>query len=222
MTQERWSEVDRYIADLFAPSDAALDDAIADSEAAGLPPIQVPPNQGKLLQMLAQSIGARRILEVGTLGGYSTIWLGRALPADGTLITLEINESFAEIASTNIARAGLSDVVEVRVGSALETLRNLVDEDAEPFDLIFIDADKAGYPDYLEQSLELSRVGTLIVADNVVRDGEVINESSDDANIVGVRRFNELLAAESRVVATALQTVGVKGYDGFAIALVIS
>jgi predicted O-methyltransferase YrrM len=218
MSQEGWNDVDRYIADLFGLSDPALDEALAASDAAGLPPIQVPPNQGMLLNLLARSIGARRILEIGTLGGYSTIWLGRALPPDGKVITLEIDAGYAEVARGSIARAGLERIVEVRVGPALQALPGLVSEG--PFDLVFIDADKSGYPDYLEWSLKLTRPGSLIIADNVVRDGEVIDPSSDDPNVRGVRRFNEMLAAEARLDATIVQTVGIKGYDGFAVALV--
>jgi predicted O-methyltransferase YrrM len=222
MTPEPWAAVDRYFADLFAPSDPALEAALRDSAAAGLPAIQVTPNLGKLLHLLARVQGARSILEIGTLGGYSTIWLARALPAEGRLITLEADPKHAEIARTNIARAGLSDVVELRLGRAQETLPQLAAEGRGPFDLIFIDADKPGYPDYLAWALRLSRRGSLIVADNVVRKGAVIDAASDDPRVQGVRRFNELLAAEPRVSATAIQTVGSKGYDGFAIALVVA
>jgi predicted O-methyltransferase YrrM len=213
-----WDEVDRYIDELFVPPDPALEHALAASRAAGLPPIQVAPNQGRLLHILARAVAARRILEIGTLGGYSAIWLARALPPGGELVTLEIDERFAEVARSNIARAGLESVVDVRVGPAAETLRAL----EGPFDLIFIDADKAGYPGYFEASLRLARAGTLIVADNVVRDGRVLDASSGDPDVDGVRQFNELLASSPRVVATVLQTVGVKGYDGLAFALVVS
>lgn len=220
MSQEPWSAVDRYLAGLFARDDAALEAALRDSAAAGLPAIHVSPNQGKLLHLLAKALGARNILELGTLGGYSAIWLARALPAGGRLVTLEIDPKCARIAGENIARAGLSEMVELRLGRALETLAQLVTEKRGPFDLIFIDADKVSYPDYLPWVLRLARPGTLIVADNVVRKGAVADADNNDANVQGVRRFIELLAAEPRVSATAIQTVGSKGYDGFAIALV--
>jgi predicted O-methyltransferase YrrM len=181
----------------------------------------VAPNQGKLLWMLAKIQGARNILEIGTLGGYSTIWLARALPPEGKLITLEVDPKHAEIARTNIARAGLSNLVELRLGKALDTLAQLAAEQRGPFDLIFIDADKPSNPDYFAWALKLSRRGSIIMVDNVVRDGEVINAASTDRSVQGVRRFNEILAAEPRVSATAIQTVGSKGYDGFAIALVV-
>jgi predicted O-methyltransferase YrrM len=220
MTQEQWTAVDRYLTDLLVPPDPALDAALQASAAAGLPPIHVSPNQGKLLLLLARVQGARAILEIGTLGGYSTIWLARALPAGGRLITLEADPRHAEVARANIARAGLADVVELRLGRALETLPQLAAEGRGPFDLIFIDADKPSYPDYLAWVLKLSRRGSLILADNVVRDGAVIDAASGDPRVQGVRRFHELLAAEPRVSATAIQTVGSKGYDGFALALV--
>ena len=222
MIQQKWIEVDLYITDLLVRPDAALDEALRTSAAAGLPPIHVSPSQGKLLHLLARLQGARTILEIGTLGGYSAIWLGRALPEGGRLITLESDPRHAEVARANIARAGLSEVVEQRLGPALETLPQIVAEGRGPFDLIFIDADKPGYPDYLGWALRLSRPGSLIVADNVVREGAVIDAASSDPNVQGVRRFNQLLAAEARVSATAIQTVGNKGYDGFAIALVIA
>jgi predicted O-methyltransferase YrrM len=217
---ERWNDVDAYISDLFVGSDPALEEALAKSDAAGLPPIAVAPNQGKFLFLLARIAGARTILEIGTLGGYSTIWLARALPTEGRLITLESVPKHADVARENIARAGLAGVVDVRLGPALETLPQLASE--SPFDFVFIDADKQTYPEYFTWALELSRPGTVIVADNVVRDGEVIDPSSDDPRVLGVRRFNELVAAEPRVSATAIQTVGIKGYDGFAIAVVSS
>ncbi|MEH2064132.1 MAG: O-methyltransferase [Nostoc sp.] len=220
MTQEQWSVVDRYFTDLLVPSDPVLDAALHTSAAAGLPPHNVSPNQGKLLFLLAQIQGARTILEIGTLGGYSTIWLARALPSDGRLITLEADPKHAEVAVANIARAGLADIVELRLGRALSTLEQLATEGSGPFDLIFIDADKPSNPDYLAWALKLSRRGSLIIADNVVRDGAVVNAASDDPSVQGVRRFNELLAAQGRVSATAIQTVGSKGYDGFALALV--
>jgi predicted O-methyltransferase YrrM len=226
--QQRWTAVDGYIAEHLLPADAALDAAVADSVAAGLPPISVTPNQGKLLQLLARMQGARSILELGTLGGYSTIWLARALPAGGRLITLEAEPRYAEVAQANIARAGLSELVELRVGPALQTLPELHAEGAGPFDLIFIDADKQNYPGYFEWALRLSRPGTLIVGDNVVRDGAILDPDADDPTvgnegIRGVRRFYELAGAQveqGSVSATAIQTVGAKGYDGFALVLV--
>ncbi|MBO0700679.1 MAG: O-methyltransferase, partial [Zavarzinella sp.] len=187
---------------------------------AGLPAIHVAPNQGKLLHLLARIHGARNILEIGTLGGYSTIWLARALPPGGRLVTLESELKHADIARDNIARAGLSEVVELLLGPALETLPRLAREGRGPFDLIFIDADKPSYPDYLGWALKLSRRGSLIIADNVVRKGAVADPANTDPVVRGVRRFNERLATEPRVSATAIQTVGSKGYDGFAIALV--
>ncbi|MBD2514763.1 O-methyltransferase [Nostoc sp. FACHB-973] len=220
MNQAQWTAVDSYLTDLFVPPDPVLDAALEASAAAGLPPHNVSPNQGKLLLLLAQLQGARTILEIGTLGGYSTIWLARALPTDGYLITLEADPKHARVAQNNIARAGLNDLVELRLGQALSTLPQLAAEGRSPFDLIFIDADKPNNPDYLAWALKLSRRGSLIVADNVVRNGAVIDTASGDASVQGVRRFNELLASEPRVSATALQTVGSKGYDGFAIALV--
>ncbi|WP_437536943.1 O-methyltransferase [Sorangium sp. So ce726] len=220
MAQEQWSAVDRYLTDLLVPSDAALDAALAASAAAGLPPINVSPNQGKLLHLLAQIRGARTILEIGTLGGYSTIWLARALPARGRLITLESEPKHAEVARANLDRAGLADIVELRLGRALDTLPKLAAEGRGPFDFIFIDADKPSNPDYFAWALKLSRRGSVIVIDNVVRKGAVIDPESADPSVQGVRRLNKLLAAERRVSATAIQTVGSKGYDGLAIVLV--
>lgn len=220
MNQETWNAVDRYLADLLASSDPALTAALESSAAAGLPSIQVSPNLGKLLQLLAQLRQARTILEIGTLGGYSTIWLARALPADGHLITLEADPHCAAVARANLARAALDHLVELRLGQALDTLPQLAAEGLGFFDLIFIDADKPNYPDYFVWALKLSRRGSLIIADNVVRGGAVIDTASDDPSIQGVRRFNAMLAAEPRVSGTAIQTVGIKGYDGFAIALV--
>lgn len=222
MTQDTWNAVDRYIADTLLPPDPALEAAVKASDAAGLPPIAVAPNQGKLLHLLARAMGARRILEVGTLGGYSTIWLARALPEGGRMVTLEFEPRHAEVARANLARAGLADRVEVRVGRAIDSMPGLLDEGLAPFDLVFIDADKVGYPDYLAWSLKLTRKGSLIVADNVVRNGKVADAASTDANVQGVRRFNAMLAAEPRVEATAIQTVGVKGWDGLAFALVVA
>src|SRR6266508_2511878 len=220
MTPETWKAVDNYIGSLFIPPDAGLDGAQRAAIEADLPPIAVSAAQGKLLQIIARMCRARRILEIGTLAGYSTIWLARALPADGRLITLEADPRYAEVARANIAHAGLAGVVEVLPGRALETLPQLAAEGRGPFDLIFIDADKASNADYLAWALELSRRGSLIVADNVIRNGAVLDAASRDANVQGVRRFYELLAAEPRVSATAIQTVGRKGYDGLAVALV--
>lgn len=224
MGQDLWSAVDDYIVEHLLSPDPALDVAVAASEAAGLPPIAITPNQGKLLELLARIHHAQSILELGTLGGYSTIWLARALPQDGQLVTLEREPRYAEVALANIANAGLADMVQVRVGPALETLPEMHGEGAGPFDLIFIDADKQNYPGYLEWSLKLSRVGTLIIGDNVVRAGAILDSegsgSEDGGVAAGVRRFYEMLAAEPRVSATAIQTVGAKGHDGFALGLV--
>lgn len=226
MNQDCWTAVDRYIGDLLIRADPVLEAALADSSAAGLPAINVSPPQGKLLGMLATMVGARRILEIGTLGGYSTIWLGRALPpppapAPGSrLITLEAEPKHAAVALANLARAGLTQVVEVRVGPALETLPQLAAENAGPFDLTFIDADKANTPHYFEWAVKLSRPGSLIIVDNVVRKGELVNAASDDESVQGMRRFMQMLANDNRVTATAIQTVGSKGYDGFALAVV--
>ena len=220
MTSQTWTEVDGYLAGLLAPADPALAAALAASEAAGLPAIQVTAAQGKFLHLLARACGARAILEVGTLGGYSTIWLARALPPGGRLITLEMDPKHAEVARANLARAKLSDVVELRLGRALDTLPRLLAERRGPFDLVFIDADKANIPEYFSAALGLCRKGSWIVVDNVVRGGEVADAASADPNVQGVRRFLAQLAAEPRVSATALQTVGSKGYDGFALALV--
>lgn len=224
--RERWRAIDEYIVEqLLTSEERAFERALRESEAAGLPPIAVTAPQGKQLELLARIHSARTILELGTLGGYSTLWLARALPPGGRLVTLELEPRYAELARANIARAGFADVVEQRVGPALQTLAELAAEGAGPFDLIFIDADKANYPGYLEWSLKLSRPGTLIVGDNVVRDGAILDPDAydpqtGDALIRGVRRFYELLAAEPRVRATAIQTVGAKGHDGYVLALV--
>src|SRR5438552_4057532 len=218
MSSRLWHEVDSYITDTLVQPDAALAAALEASDAAGLPQISVSPAHGKLLWMLARLQNARRILEIGTLGGYSTIWLARGLAAGGRLITLEALEKHAAVARTNLARAGLSDMVEVRVGQALATLPTVKEG---PFDLAFIDADKQNNAEYFAWALKLSRPGSLIVIDNVVREGAVIDARSRDAAVQGVRRLNQLLAAERRVAATAVQTVGSKGYDGFAAALVL-
>ncbi|MEP6664677.1 MAG: O-methyltransferase [Verrucomicrobiota bacterium] len=220
MTIEQWTKVDRYFSDLFLPHDPVLEAAHQASVAAGLPAISVSPNQGKMLQLFARICGAKNILEMGTLGGYSTIWLARALPKGGRLITLEAEAKHVKIARKNIARAKLKEVVEIRVGPALETLPQLASEKRGPFDLIFIDADKENYPGYFEWAMKLSRRGTLIIADNVVRNGDIIDAVSEDMRVQGVRAMNELIAAESRVDATVVQTVGTKGYDGFALVFV--
>ncbi len=220
MNQETWTAVDRYIEDLFVPKDAALANALNTSAAAGLPAIQVSPSQGKLLHVLARLVNVRRILEIGTLGGYSTIWLARSLPADGRLVTLESEPKHAEIARGNIANAGLADRVEVIVGRALDTLPKLAGQNRGPFDLIFIDADKPGNADYFRWAVKLSRLGSLIIVDNVVRKGAVVDRNSTDVNVQGVHRFNEVLSSCRQVVATEIQTVGAKGYDGLALAVV--
>jgi len=219
--EETWKNVDEYFVSLFGLVDPMLDAALADCDAAGLPPISVAPNQGKLLELLSRIHGSKRILEIGTLGGYSTIWLARSLLDGGQLITLELEEFNAGVARANIERAGFGAIVEVRVGRAAASLRALIDEGAKPFDFIFIDADKEGYSEYLELSLQLSRLGTVIVADNVVRDGEVLDPTSSDERIQGIRRFLQSVAGERRVEATAVQTVGSKGYDGFALLRVV-
>jgi predicted O-methyltransferase YrrM len=219
-TQNKWTAVDRYFSEQLSLSDGVLEAALAANKAAELPAIDVTPNQGKLLQLFARTISARRILEIGTLGGYSTIWMARALPAGGRLVTLEFSPKHAEIARENIARAGLLQIVEIRVGAALETLPKIQAEMKEPFDLIFIDADKPNNSAYLQWAIKLSRPGTLIIVDNVVRDGAVIDAASADKDVQGARRLFELMGAEQRLSATALQTVGSKGYDGFAMAIV--
>jgi predicted O-methyltransferase YrrM len=216
MDENLWREVDDYITGLLLPSDPALDAALAANRAADLPPIDVSPAQGKLLHLLARAMSARSVLEVGTLGGYSTIWLGRALPPGGRLVTLEREPRHAAVATANIARAGLADVVEIVVGPALDTLPTL----DGPFDLVFIDADKPSNADYLAHALRLSRPGTVIVVDNVVRGGRVVDQTDRDPAVVGSRRLTEALAAEPRLSATEVQTVGSKGHDGFALAVV--
>jgi predicted O-methyltransferase YrrM len=221
MSEEQWTAVDRYITDTLLGPDPSLDAALQASTEAGLPAISVTPNQGKLLHLLALAHGARTILEIGTLGGYSTIWLARALPGGGRLITLEADPKHAEVARTNIAGAGLADRVELRLGRALDILPQLAEEGRGPFDLIFIDADKPATPDYFLWALRLSRAGSLIIADNVVRKGALADAESKDPNVIGMRRFHEIVSAERRVSATTLQTVGSKGYDGFTLALVV-
>jgi predicted O-methyltransferase YrrM len=222
MSEKLWTAVDQYTTHLLLPADAALDAALASSEVAGLPSISVSPSQGKLLMMLAQLAGAKQILEIGTLGGYSSIWLGRALAPGGRLITLEANPKHAEVARGNIARAGLAEVVEVRLGDARAGIQQLAAEGRGNFDLIFIDADKQSIPHYLEWSLKLSHPGTLIIVDNVIRDGALIDAKSEDPNVIGARRMHEMLGAEPRLSATTIQTVGSKGYDGLTLALVIA
>jgi predicted O-methyltransferase YrrM len=221
---ERWTAVDHYTAGLLLDPDPALEEAVTASAAAGLPAIAVSPNQGKLLALLVRLHGSRRVLELGTLGGYSTIWLARALPDDGLVLTLELQAAYAEVARANLERAGLAGRVELRVGPALEGLEQLLAEHADPFDFIFIDADKAGTPEYFELALELSREGTVILTDNVVRGGALIDPDTDDAGALGMRRFQEMLAEDRRgprrVSATTIQMVGSKGWDGFTLALV--
>jgi predicted O-methyltransferase YrrM len=216
-----WTAVDAYFTGLLAPRDPVLDAALADAVAAGLPAHEVTAGQGKLLHLLARLQGARRILEIGTLAGYSTIWLARALPPGGRLVTLEANPAHAAVARANLARAGFDGIVELREGRAADSLRQLAEAGAAPFDLVFIDADKPSNPEYLNWALTLTRRGSLIIGDNVVRGGKVADPDSDDANVQGVRRFLEMLAADPRLDATALQTVGSKGWDGFALALVV-
>lgn len=215
-----WDAIDAYIAENFLDDDPALDATLAASEAAGLPAIQVAPLQGKLLMMLATAISARRILEIGTLGGYSTIWLARGLAEGGRVITLDVNPDYAEVARSNIANAGLADRVEVRVGKALDALAQIEAEGAGPFDLIFIDADKPNTPDYFDWAVKLARPGSLIVVDNVVREGAVLAAQSENVHVKGLRGFYARAAADPRVTATAFQTVGTKGHDGLAIVLV--
>ena len=220
MTQQLWTSVDAYYTDALVKPDEALDAALRDSDAAGLPPINVTPNQGKLLNLMARMCGGRSILEIGTLGGYSTIWLARALPDGGRLVTLEADPRHAEVAKANIARAGLSDRVDVRVGSALDTLPQVEADGLGPFDLVFIDADKPSNPFYVEWALKITHPGSVIIVDNVVREGAVVESDSEDSAVLGVRRMNELIATDQRLTATAIQTVGSKGYDGMLVALV--
>jgi len=217
---ENWAAVDQYIGHLLIPLDPVLEETLRSSDAAGLPEIHVSACQGKFLHLLARLQGARRILEIGTLAGYSTIWLARALPKGGKLVTLEFEPKHAEVARANFARAGLSQVIDLHVGPAIESLPKLAAEGLGPFDFIFIDADKPSYPDYFPWALRLSRPGTVIIADNVIRNGAVADPTSTDVYVQGVQRYHELVAAEPRVTATAIQTVGSKGYDGFSMALV--
>jgi len=216
MNDHVWTDVDEYIADHLVPHDDALAAALTESEAAGLPQIQVSDPQGQMLHILARGIGAKNILEIGTLGGYRTIWLARAVPQGGRVVTLEVSAKHAKVAEANVARAGLSQVVEVRLGAALESLPKLTG----PFDFFFIDADKVNIPQYVDWSIRLARPGSLIVVDNVVREGGLINPNSGDEAIEGVRRLHEMLAGDTRVSATTIQTVGSKKYDGFTLAIV--
>ena len=220
MSPERWAAVERYFTDLLFPPDPALDAALADSISAGLPPINVAAAQGRLLALLVRMSGAQRVLEIGTLGGYSGIWLARALPPGGRLVTLEVDAHHADIARRSFARAGVADRIDLRVGPALETLPALEAEGQGAFDFIFVDADKPGYVEYLDWSIRLSHPGAVIVVDNIVRDGAVVDAQASDPRVQGVRRFNAALAAERRVDATAIQLVGAKGYDGFAVMIV--
>jgi len=219
VSQKQWDEVDEYFNALFVPPDHALEAALQSTVDAGIPQINVAPNQGKLLYLLARSHSTRSILEVGTLAGYSTIWLARGMQPGGRLVTLEIDAKHAEIARENVDRAGVSDAVEVRLGPASESLAQLVSEGADPFDLVFIDADKVSTPTYLEWSIKLTRPGSLIIIDNVVRHGQVSNPESTDVNVQGIQKALAMLADDPRFVVTAIQTVGSKGYDGLALAL---
>ena len=215
-----WDKVDQYITERLIPQDSVLEEVLSANQQAGLPPFDVSPSQGKFLNLLVQMKGARRILEIGTLGGYSTIWMARALPLDGQLVTLELDPFHAQVAKANISLARLEKVVELRVGDALEQLSQMEQEGVEPFDFIFIDADKPNNPNYLQWALKFSHPGTVIIGDNVIREGAIINENSKDQREVGVREFYDLLADEPRITATAIQTVGSKGYDGFVLGIV--
>ena len=222
MNQKTWTAVDEYLNLRLIASDPALEAALDENARAGLPAFDVAPNQGKLLHLLARMSGARRILEIGTLGGYSTIWLARALPPGGKLVSLESDPNHAEVARGNIRNAKLERMVEIRLGAALDSLEHLEAERALPFDFVFIDADKPNNPTYLEWSMKLSRPGTVIIADNVVRDGAIVDPGNTDPRVQGVQKFFDKLSTDGRLAATAIQTVGSKGYDGFALALVNS
>ncbi|RAV19392.1 O-methyltransferase [Paenibacillus contaminans] len=217
-----WEKVDEYITERLIPQDDVLESVLAANQQARLPAYDVTPAQGKLLHLLVRMQGAKRIMEIGTLGAYSTIWLARALPSDGHIVTLELDPFHAQVARSNIALAGMNDKIELRVGDALEQLARMAEEGVEPFDFIFIDADKPNNPKYLKWALHFSHPGTVILGDNVIREGEVVNESSQDPRVNGVRRFYDLLAEEPRIEATAIQTVGSKGYDGFVLGIVNS
>ena len=220
MRQELWTSVDNYLGEVLVRQDRHLDNAVAASEAAGLPSIQVSPPQGKLLEILIEMMAAKNILEVGTLGGYSTIWMARSLPAGGRVVTIEIDAKHAQVALENFNSAGLGEKIDLRTGNAREVMPAMIEEGAGPFDFVFIDADKASNPDYFGWALEMSRPGTVIIVDNVIREGNIVDAESEDASVKGVRRLNEVMAANPRISVTALQTVGVKGYDGFSIAIV--
>ena len=220
MTHDRWTEVDAYVDNNLLGADPVLDDVLDASRAAGLPSIAVSPSQGKFLFILAKAIGAKRILELGTLGGYSGIWLARALSPSGQLVTIEVETRHADVARRNFERAGVAECVDLRVGSALEALAQLEDEHGPPFDVVFIDADKGRYSEYFERTLRLCRPGALIIADNIVRNGAVVDAASDDPSVRGVRRFIDAVTANGHVTGTVIQTVGVKGYDGLAVLLV--
>jgi predicted O-methyltransferase YrrM len=220
VASDEWTAVDRYFEDRLIGDDPALEAALKASTKAGLPQIAVSPSQGKLLHLLAMSIGATRILEVGTLGGYSAIWMARALPADGRLISIEADPRHAEVARDNLGKAGVAKKVDIWIGEALELLPKVAAAGIGPFDFAFIDADKANIPDYVDWTVKMSRPGALIVVDNVVRNGRVLDATSDDPDIIGVRQFHEMLASNDRLIATSIQTVGVKGYDGFTLAMV--
>jgi len=222
MTKDVWEAVDKYFDEMLIPHDSALDDALAAASAENLPAIQVSSVQGKLLHLLARIMGARNILEIGTLGGYSTIWMARALPEGGRIITLEADPKHAEVAQKNFTRAGVENKVELRLGKALDTLPKVAADGRGPFDMFFIDANKSNMPEYFEWSLKLARKGSVIIADNVVREGAVLDARSKDADIQGIRRFLEMVGKEKRVSGTALQTVSTKSYDGFALVLVTS
>jgi predicted O-methyltransferase YrrM len=221
VSDQRWVDVEDWISGQLVRQDAALEDALTESDRAGLPAIEVPPTTGKFLHLLVRIAGARSILEIGTLGGYSTIWIARALPDDGRVVSLELKPENAELARRNVDAAGVGERVEIRIGPAVETLTAMADAGEGPFDIVFIDADKSENPAYYEQSLRLTRSGSLLVCDNVVRDGSVLDESSDDPSVHGIRRFMQMVGDDPRVDATALQTVSSKGYDGFALALVV-
>ena len=222
MSRDTWTAVDHYFEGHLLPADPVLEAALADSAAAGLPEIAVSPSQGRMLHLLARMQGAARILELGTLGGYSTIWLGRALPEGGRLLSLEYEPRHAEVARRNLERAGLSDKVEVRVGAALDLLDAMIEAGEDPYDLVFIDADKPNNPHYLRRALSLTRKGSVIIVDNVVRNGLVLESGHADPRVQGSRQLAEAIAAEPRLEATVIQTVGSKGYDGFALALVVA
>lgn len=220
MDQETWVQVDEYLAEKLIPADAAMDAAQAATAAAGMPEISVSPTQGKLLQLLAMTLRAKSILEIGTLGGYSTVWMARGMAAGGRVVTLEKEPKHADVARANIARAGFADVVDVRVGSALDTLPRIAAEKRAAFDLVFIDADKQNIPAYFDWAISLAHAGSMIVVDNVVRHGDIMDADTVDPNVIGVRRYFDKLSSSEVVTSTAIQTVGVKGYDGFAISIV--